>query len=352
MRVLVNTMAVNGALEVSVTSNNHYRADTFNATLTLSPSGQYFTAGWWSSQDAPVLVEIDMAFLNPGDQEGAEAWQAMITGEVDHVSIDPIAGTVRISGRDLSRRLIDAKTQETFTNQTSSQIAATLAERRGLSTNIATTSTPVGQYYELQHSRAALIKGHRATTEWDLLVWLAQQEGFDVYVTNQTLNFQPQGAAAQTFVVLYQQPSGGGQSPVVGVMGLRLERSQTLAKGVMVKVLTWGSKTRTATTYTAGTGGADTQTYVFSRPNLTPDLAQQYANNMLEDITRHERKVAFSMPGELSLTVRNQIQLDGTGTSFDQAYWIDSMTRSMSLGGGFVSSFNLKNHSPVSEVTE
>ncbi len=57
---------------------------------------------------------------------------SLLQGEADSVSIDPINNTAEIDGRDLTARLLDARTQETFANQTASEIANTLAARHGL----------------------------------------------------------------------------------------------------------------------------------------------------------------------------------------------------------------------------
>ena len=99
--------------------------------------------------------------------------------------------TVEIDGRDLTARLLDARTQETFSNQTASQIAETLAARHGLTPNVTATQTLAGRYYAADHDRLTLGQFSRATTEWDLLTFLAAREGFEAYVSGQTLTFAP-----------------------------------------------------------------------------------------------------------------------------------------------------------------
>ena len=104
--------------------------------------------------------------------------------------------TVEVDGRDLTARLLDARTQETFSNQTASEIAETLAGRHGLTPNVTATSTLAGRYYEAEHDRITLGQFSRATTEWDLLTYLAAREGFEAYISGQTLTFAPLATTA------------------------------------------------------------------------------------------------------------------------------------------------------------
>ncbi len=84
-----------------------------------------------------------------------------------------------------------------------------------------------------------------------------------------------------------------------------LRREQALAKDIVVKVQTWEVRHRkkhtvTATrTLTAGGHSKTAQTYVFNRTNLTPDKAMAFAQTMLAQLTKHERRIEFAMPGEL-----------------------------------------------------
>lgn len=93
--------------------------------------------------------------------------------------------------------------------------------------------------------------------------------------------------------------------------------------------------------------GTGTQRYIFVRPNLTEDQALQLAQTTAEQITRQERHVEIEMPGELTLSPRSQVAITGTGTSFDQSYWVDSIHRQVSMAG-FRQTLRLTNHSPQS----
>ena len=160
LAVLVNGVALAGAIAADVSSNSHYAADRFRVQTALQADDPSI----WSQ--AEMLVEVRMGL------DGA--WASLVTGAVDRLDIDPIQGVVELEGRDLTAGLIEARTQETFSNRTSSEIASLLAQRQGLMADVATTSTPVGRYYQDQHDRITLDQFSHATTEWDLLIFLAQ----------------------------------------------------------------------------------------------------------------------------------------------------------------------------------
>jgi phage protein D len=74
------------------------------------------------------------------------------------------------------------------------------------------------------------------------------------------------------------------------------------------------------------------------------------ANSLLAELSKHERVIEVDMPGELTLTPRNMVQIEGTGTSFDQTYYIQTITRSLSFDDGFQQSMRLKNSSPRTQT--
>ena len=93
------------------------------------------------------------------------------------------------------------------------------------------------------------------------------------------------------------------------------------------------------------------QNYVYVRPNLTPDEALKLAQRKLAELTRHERVIELSMAGELDMTPRSMIMLYGTGSDFDQTYYVDLIERRLHTSGGFTQHIRAKNTSPRTETT-
>ena len=353
LRLLVGDLVVQGVKDAFVAANNHYAADRFTITIALGVD-PVATAAFWSTQNF-FLVDLQAGLAPATAPLGAMAWVSLIQGPVDSVQIDVLRQTVQLQGRDLTAVFIESRIQQSFANQTASDIATTLAGNHNLQAVVTPTTTPVGRYYNSEHDRITLDQFSRATTEWNLLVWLAEREGFDVFVQGTTLYFQPPNPASVPALTLSANPESGNANALDIVM----ERALTLAGDISVTVKSWNSRQGAAFTQTVtasgvsalGSQGARPQSYVFVRPNLTPDEALRYATAKLQELTLHERVVIVRLPGELTLTPRDMIAISGTGTAFDQLYFIDTIEREIRFDGGFTERIRAKNTSPGREVT-
>ena len=332
-------LPVQSVISVEVTNASHFTADSYRVELAVSGLPKGLSPTYWAdSQDDRISIAVSL---------GAEKPSPLIVGQVDDVDWDLTSTVITLTGRDLSAAFIDNKTAEKFQNQTASQIAQTLAIRRGLDSNVQATTTLAGTYYEIDHALTT-----QEETEWDLLVYLAEREGFDVWVSGTTLYFQPSPATtAPPYVMLASRNPDG--TFVSNASQLRVSRSQTLARDVIVMVRSWNQKQQRAFTVTAKRSqakkkqrsGGTAQTYSFIRPNLTRDQAQQFAEAKAEEITRHERVLNAELPGDSALTTRATVRLVGTGTDWDQLYYPDSVTRRLSMSEGYRMTLRAKNHS-------
>ena len=335
-----------GVVGAEVVSNNHYQADTWRAEVALNAPGGH-DLDWWGD-DARVgeLYAVRMGL--DGDR------RTMIVGEADKLDVDVAAGTVALTGRDLTSRFIDHKMQEAFQNKTASEVATILAQRRGLTPKVTATTTPVSRYYAADHDAVAHDQFSHSGTEWDFLTRLAGFEGFDVWVQGTELHFEKAvdaATVADPFGVHWDGATRRG-----GITRLKLDRSLTLAKGVQVEVRSWNSaKGRSFVKRSGGGGGGGggrgregkAQVYKVTRPNLTEDQAQKLADSLRADISKHERTVNFDVPGELDLTARSVLALSGCG-GWNQRYYVNTVTRRVSFTEGFKMTVTAKNHSPES----
>ena len=192
LRILANGEELAGTVAAEVISNNHYAADRFSATVAAG-SDQQSGVAFWASEPA-IILDVQFSL------DGGATFTSLVQGAVDNVIIDPTGGLVHLDGRDLTAALLETRTQETFSNRTASEIATLMAERHNLTPFVSTTTTPVGRYYQDQHDRITLDQFSYATTEWDLLVFLARQEGFDVFVEGLALHFEPSSRQIDTAV--------------------------------------------------------------------------------------------------------------------------------------------------------
>lgn len=347
LRVLADKKPIDGTQSFTILSGNNYQADQFSVQFALNPESD-FSANWWSSQPR-VRLTLQAGFANPA---GIVAnWTTLLVGDCDTIDIEMGTNIVRARGRDLSALFIDSKIKQTYQNQTSSQIATILANAAGLTPNIETTTTLVGTYYRTDHTMTALNQFNEIKTEWDMLVYLAGQEGFNLWVEGTTLNFQPPSKTQNIVNIPYIQ----GNIPQFGGSSLTLHRAMTLARDVEVHVRSWDSRHKNGFTVRLR-GSIQTnagavvklgppQIYVFVKPDLTRAQAERFAEEKLNKISGYQRTIDIKMPGDLTTNVRDKVRLTGTGAFFNQRYYIDSLTRKISLKSGFIQTFTLKSRS-------
>lgn len=334
IRALADGAQVPQIISAQINSASHATADRFRLTIAASGS------------NAVTLLDGAGQLIDVQASLDGLAWISLVQGEIDHLRLDPISQRLIIEGRDLSARMIESRLAETFTNQTSSDVAQTLAGRHGLDANITATTTPIGAYWQLEHDAVSLETFCRSHSEWDLLLALAARERFDLWVSGTTLNFEPSAQAAVDPVTIL----------VTDCLSAALERSLTLARDIEVTIKSWNSrqaKSFSTTARAARTGTASALPplrYVQIVPNLTVADAQTLAQARLADLSRQERSFTAEMPGDLTLLPRQQIALAGTNTDFDQLYWIDHITRRIAWQSGFTQTIRARNASPGLDV--
>ena len=322
LSVLSDGATLPNLIDGDVLANTHFAAARFRLRFALAAA------------DAAPLFQPGALLDVQATLNGAPV--SLVQGEADSIRMDVIDRSIEVEGRDLTARLLDARTQETFSNQTASEIATTLATRHGLTPDVTATSTLAGRYYSTEHDRITLGQFSRAITEWDLLAFLAAREGLEVHVSGQTLRFGPAGG---THAAAKLTPGS--------CISLQLEQALTLARDLEVTVKSWNSRQQKAFSQTArssgrGSRGSQVQRIVVLRPNLAPNDALQLAQRILADLSLHERIVHAELPGELSLTAGSQIELAGTGTDFDRDYVIAELDRHFSRTNGFTQQLRLK----------
>jgi phage protein D len=335
-------MPLPGWIEWDVHNNGFYQADRFSVSFAVNALPTDHKEDWFAQQQE-INVEIFAGF--PADPENYDAsqLQSLIYGMVDEVEYDPVARVIHLSGRDMTAKMIDAKTTAVYVNRKSSDIATMIATKYGLNPKVTPTAKMAGKYYELVHAHL-----HHQRSEWDLLCFLAQMEQFSVYVSGHDLHFEPLPVdTAEPYVLQWQS------NPFTfNGTHLRFMRSLTLAKGAQVTVQSFSQKTGKVINQVYPTGAAsNAQKYIYRFANLNAEQALQKAQALHKEITLHEVKLSAEMPADNILTAQNTLQVVGTGTVYDQKYFPDEIRRSMSMDRGYTMSVSAKNHSPQTQVT-
>lgn len=304
LQVLADGAVLPGAVSAEVNSNNHLAADRDRFRVRFAARG------------------LDLADLSGrlDVQVGLDGgWSSLLLGTADSVHFDPIRGTLDVEGRDLSAALVEARVDETFANRTSSEVAEVLAARHGLEADVTATSVTIGRLYGSERERLTMGQFARAATEWDLLAALAGQEGFDLFMDGPRLHFGPSDGADPVAL------------PVGGCVSMEMEHRLALAN-VQVQVRSWGTRAGIAVSATAGAGS---RRHGVVRPNLPQDEAQRLAERTLADLQRHEWAAHVVMPGELALTARSRVQVQGAGAGWDQVFAVAEISRQLDVRRGF-----------------
>ncbi len=336
--------------------NNVFRAaDTFSVHIPSKGLSAPYDAAWLTSQTG-LTVEI---FANAAPSDPANyvpaAADRLIYGQTDDITFDPVQGVIELTGRDFTAKLIDTKTSENHQNQTSSAVATLLATREGLKPVVTATTTIIGTYYTQDHTDI-----NQQQSEWELLTKLADFEGFDVFVSGDELHFQPKPTGSGSrYALVWTPPTDDTAHPNLNATTINLSRSLTIAKGVTVTVRSWNAKQKKAFTATwprsakpvrPGQSDAKNLAYNFTVPGLTQDQASLRAQRLYNQIVAHMVKMSADLPGDGILDCTKTIDIRGTGTTFDQVYYPDSVKRSMSLSEGYRMSVTAKNISSEIEA--
>lgn len=355
--VKVNGTLITGWIEFEISNNSYFSADTFRCSFAGANLPADRNAIWFSQQQ-DMFVELFIGFPQDPSNFSPSDLTSWIYGQVDHIDIDPVTNTIEVDGRDLTRVFIDEKTTQKWPNQTSSQIATMLAQKHGLTPVVTATATTVGKYYEIDHVNMA-----DERSEWDILNYLADLEGFKVWVRGQSLYFQPAPDPTKTtpYSIVYQVATTS-TGPKANFERLKMKRALTVSRGIQVKIRSWNKKYAKGFTVSypsnvktikvgqssVGAGGT-----IYSKrvDNLTQDQALKYAQNWYQQLIAHEMNLeGLEMPGDNDLDITSIIEFSGTGTAFDQQYFPDSIIRRMSFEGGYEMTVNAKNHNPDSQV--
>lgn len=307
----IGGMQVQGIISASVQANAYHAANRF----AIECAWQNGSTPWGNT---PPIVEIQATV--------EEQTVSLVTGQADSVDLDPQRGRFRLHGRDLTCRLVDAQTNESFENQTASNIATTLATRHGLTPVVTGATEVMGRYYQGGRTRSVFLQHSRMTSEWDVLIAAAEQSGVDVWVDGYMLYFRAQSPQPSSFVI---SPND--------CLTMSFQRSLQLAAGVSVRIDSWDTQTQTLAQTSASTGSGGLS-IAGIRPNLAHADAQQLAQKAYSDWASHANEISFEIPGDLGIAPRLTVNVVDTNSDFDGDYTIVEVESRFSMQSGFTQS--------------
>ena len=326
IEVSINGDPAFGLLRASIATTNCFSADTFSLTFAIGASPSEDVDFW--SAISSAYVELTAAVSSTY----SVAYQPLIAGMVDAIHVDAIHKTVGLEGRDLSSSMIDSYRQQDFVNQTASEIVATIAQYHGLGAIVTPTTGNIGRYYSDGYTKLSLGQFSRFQSDWDLVVQLARQNQFDVFVQGRTLYFQPASGSSIVPIAISLRD----------LRSARMERHLAIGQNIVAKVQSWNSQNMAAydsnssAAASSSSAGLDTAApaFLFSGSNLTSQQVSDAAERYTAELRRLSTILHLNMPWDLSLSPRTTILITDTNSEFDTAYRIEDIERHFSSTQG------------------
>lgn len=274
-----------------------------------------------------ILVEVYAGYpSDPNNYSESDLTQLMYGYmDTDDFHFDAQGDRVELTGRNQVGPFMDTKTTDKLPNKTSSQIVTYFGQQQGLTVVATPTTTLAGTYYA--NDTTSLTSD---ITQWDLMNYLADQEGFTLRVKQNTLYFGPRNSFLKTTPIIYTY----GQNTKT----LSLSRSPHASKDIKVEVITWaiGKKTRIVATATntttyakrvSGTGAHQEWVETYYMPGLTRNQAQQRANAILQQLSETEITGELTADGNEQQDIDQVLQLKGLGLGIDgMSFWPTKVT--------------------------
>ena len=398
-------VTANGALlrftKFEVIQNNNHATDTFQVELPLFDPQAPFDWMWWADQ-TDIEIEISVGFEQSDGSVGL--WTSLILGPVDSIAMAPLSyghnqgggggqgsnvkaavgygGAIKheggpahpegavltIRGRDYSGQLQDSQMSQQFIGNdlsASSLIPQIVAKVPQLSVDMSAATDGIADVYNNQGGRLFLNR-----SPWDVITSLADHEGYQVRMKGRTVVVKPNGPpdASNPYQIYYipENRDPNNYQPVQSnCVTLRLARALNIAKGVDVFVQAYDSATgqrpsrkvakvrngRRAARNAASQAQTPT-TATLNRPGMNPAQTQQHANAKGSQVAQLERDIEFQIAGDPTLTADRAIALSGTGTEFDQSYFVNQIDHRLSVEGGYAMEVRARNKSDDTTVSD
>ncbi|MGN6085783.1 hypothetical protein [Trinickia sp.] len=308
-------------------------------TLRVEIPAKFVDWAWWTQQ-TEILIDVYVGFPKDPRNYSASDLTLLQTYRVDSIRLNAMTQGITLSGRDLTGLLTDRKVDLKFQNQTASQVATYLAGLVGLTANVQATKDLVGHFFTLDH-----VSLHRQQSIWTILTYLAQHEGLQCFVLGRTLYFGAFNSALSSnpYLIQYEPPSSDRSYPRSNAIELEFEHDLTLANDVSVRVRSYhGMKNAVYTSIATASKTAkriernatlaqSTQQYDYTFAGLTQAQCDAKAQQLLEQISKHEFKMEARLPGDAIIYPWTPIEVRGTGTPYDTTYQAARVMRRCSV---------------------
>ncbi|SHG92085.1 hypothetical protein [Bradyrhizobium erythrophlei] len=253
--------------------------------------------------------------------------EPLTTGEIDKTNFDLIGLVINVHGRDASAPLHSNKTSEKWQNKMGSDIVTDLATRVGLKVQADPSGLMAGKQLQQDYVRLS------DNVSFSYVIHkLAEFDGARWYIdATGTLHYQSQDNPTGVYTLNYVPPGPGPMA--ADSLALVVKRNVQAGKSQSVSIKAWHPKQKQVFTDTYVVPGKVGQvSYNYHIPNLLQDHVSQHAKSRAIERARNEFTIEASVPGDPTVNVGMDLQLNGTGY-FDSTYQMDSVTHEIGMAG-------------------
>jgi len=300
--------------------------------LTISTIDDATNGNWLLSTPSPVTIQIIFYAANGGEKV------CVFMGIIDQVVVQPLKRVLTVRGRDYSCLLMDTPLHSSFLNQTSSEIASSVAERHGLIGRITATTALVGAYSGDNHNKIILEAHSSVTTEWDILRSLANQEGFQFYIKKDTLIFLSPSDRTPAHHMLTE-------IDIQDVTIFRDVSEEGESTAIVKSWNTWDAKkySNEISTTPAPQDSLESpmvqvapRSVIFIHPNLANSRVISLSQRLQAAISTQRLTIYVSMLGNTNIDPQDMISIPGSYSTITQNYRIESIRYQFSASAGFI----------------
>jgi phage protein D len=329
-------------LSWQVDLNGYNAADTFTVTLPFRLLSHL--AGTTDLANTPdhasalltqadILVQIYVGYPRDPNNYNINDLTQIMYGYMDTVDItfNENGYQAQLQGRNQVAPFTDYKTTNKYPNLTSSAIVKQLAAQHGLSAVVTPTYTLAGTYSASDHTQLT-----SDITQWDLITYLAEQEGFIVAVKGNTIYFQPRESILKSNPLVFTY----GRN----LKSLKLSRTPHAGRDLKVYVYSWDPHKKrriqalaeSPTNYVervpnTATREAYIETYYY--PGLTQEQAQRRADAIYKQLSQTEITGELVTYGIPTFDIYQSIQIKGIGAAIDGVtFWPTKVSHMFSSG--------------------
>ncbi|MEZ4660549.1 MAG: contractile injection system protein, VgrG/Pvc8 family [Caldilineaceae bacterium] len=292
----------------------------------------------WNQDLLRITWSDDPRFM-PGNQ--VELWlgyvdalQKVMTGDI--TSLEPAFQAdeipmVTIRGYDRRHRLLRGRQTRSFAKMKDSAIASKIAGDAGLQAKV--KDSQVTHDYVLQHNQ----------TDLAFLQERARRIGYEVYVRDKKLYFQPRQAASkevatlrlsQDIIEFFPRLTTMSQVSEVAVQGWDVMRKAPVTSRSMSSSIPPMAGKTTGSKATSMAFGASRAAQV-RWPVASTAEADQMARGQFDEMSLHYIHGEVVCEGRADLHAGDVVRIEEAGETFSGAYYITSVIHTMNEGRGY-----------------